>query len=74
MAKFMPHSDGPFLVTKAFLKKSTYTLELPNDQIILQHSMLLSFTSTSPMMTLPFLLEHWLILGQLLHLWAKKNG
>jgi len=31
MAKFMPHSDGPFLVTKAFLKKSTYTLELPNE-------------------------------------------
>jgi len=26
----MPHSDGPFLITKAFPEKSSYTLELPN--------------------------------------------
>ncbi|KIM73541.1 hypothetical protein PILCRDRAFT_81021, partial [Piloderma croceum F 1598] len=29
--KFMPHFDGPFLVVKAFPKKSVYTLELPNE-------------------------------------------
>jgi hypothetical protein len=27
----MPHSDGPFLVTNAFLEKLSYTLELPNE-------------------------------------------
>ena len=31
VAKFMPRSDGPFLVTKAYPEKSSYTLELPNE-------------------------------------------
>ena len=30
VAKFMPHSDGPFLVTNVNPTKSSYTLDLPN--------------------------------------------
>jgi len=31
VTKFLPHFDGPFLVTKSHPKKSLYTLELPNE-------------------------------------------
>ena len=30
VTKFMPHSDGPFLVTNVNPTKSSYTLDLPN--------------------------------------------